>query len=281
MLASMKELLVYAEMGGYAIGAFNIYNLEGVRAVWNAAEATRSPVMLQIHPAAFKHGGAALIAICLAAAHEASVPIGVHLDHSTHSGDVETALRAGVTSIMADGSHLSYDENVGFTHAMARLARQHAAGIEAELGRLSGTEDGLTVQEYKARLTDPARAAQFVAETGIDALAVCIGNVHGHYRAEPKLDFSRLRAIRQAVAVPLVLHGASGLPAEIIQESIRLGVRKFNVNTELRDAYRRALQERLAAPQSPDLLELMQAAIDAMQGVVTEKLKLFGSGVAT
>jgi tagatose 1,6-diphosphate aldolase GatY/KbaY len=277
MLAAMTALLRDAMAGDYAIGAFNIYNLEGVRAVVRAAEAGRSPAMLQILPSALQHGGPPLVALCLAAARNAAVPIAVHLDHSASPADIQSALAAGLTSVMADGSHLPYSENIAFTRHMVALAQTHQATVEAELGRLTGTEDGLTIPEYEAKLTDPGQAADFVAQTGIAALAVCIGNVHGRYRSEPRLDFDRLAAIRQAVAIPLVLHGASGLPQAMVHRSIALGVRKFNVNTEVREAYVHTLRERLQDPKSPDLLDLMQSAEQAMQAVVAEKLQLFAS----
>jgi tagatose 1,6-diphosphate aldolase GatY/KbaY len=276
MLASMGLLLRDAIGGGYAIGAFNVYNLEGVRAVVGAAEAQHSPVMLQLHPSALQHGGRPLVALCLEAAQGAGVPVAVHLDHSTAPDDITAALTAGMTSIMADGSHLSYADNVTFTRHMVSLAHAHHAGVEAELGRLSGTEDGLTIPEYEAKLTDPAQAADFVSQTGVDALAVCIGNVHGRYRSEPRLDFARLAAIHQAVAVPLVLHGASGLPEDTVQRSIALGVHKFNVNTEVREAYISTLRQSLQGAKTPDLVELMHSAETAMQAVVAEKLRLFG-----
>ncbi len=277
MLAPTIELLNRAQEGGYAIGAFNVYNLEGVRAVVTAAEAGRSPAMLQILPTALKHGGPPLVALCLTAAREASVPMAVHLDHSTSADDIRAALDAGLTSVMADGSHLPYPDNVAFTCQMADLVHEQGGTVEAELGRLTGSEDGLTVPEYEARLTSPGEAADFVAQTNIDALAVCIGNVHGRYPGEPRLDFERLDAIRNTVSVPLVLHGASGLPEAMVRRSIELGVTKFNVNTEVRAAYVGALRERIDAPDSPDLLELMQSAITAMQPVVSAKLRLFGS----
>lgn len=277
MLVAMTTLLHEAMAPAYAIGAFNIYNLEGARAVVRAAEAGRSPAMLQLLPSALQHGGPPLVALCLAAAREAAVPMAVHLDHSASATDIQAALTAGLPSVMADGSHLAYEDNIAFTHATVLAARRHNAAVEAELGRLTGTEDGLTIPEYEAKLTDPAQASDFVRRTGIDALAVCIGNVHGRYRGEPRLDFDRLAAVRQAVAVPLVLHGASGLPADMVQQAIALGVRKFNVNTEVREAYVQTLRERFHAPKAPDLLELMQHAEAAMQEVVTEKLRLFGS----
>ncbi len=277
MLTSTITLLQTAQAEGYAIGAFNVYNLEGAKAVVAAAEAENSPAMLQIHPGALKHGGLPLVALCLAAAREAKVPLSVHLDHSASVNDIVTALRAGLSSIMADGSHLDYNENVAFTRQMTALVHQHNGMVEAELGRLTGTEDDLTVPEYEAKLTDPDQAAEFVAHTQIDALAVCIGNVHGRYHRRPQLDFHRLEAIQKNISVPLVLHGASGLPETMVKQSMELGVCKFNVNTEIRHAYLTTLQECLSATDLPDLAPLMKEAISAMQAVVAAKLRLFES----
>lgn len=276
MLVDLRAVLAAAQTGGYAVGAFNVYNLEGVRAVIGAAEAARSPVILQFHPSALSYGGQALIALCLAAAREARVPAAVHLDHSPTHAAMRTALEAGMRSVMADGAHLSYADNVAFTTEAVTLARAYDGAVEGELGLLSGTEDGLTVPERAAKMTDPAEAGDFIAQTSIDALAVCIGNVHGRYHGEPRLDFERLAAIQRNVTVPLVLHGASGLPREAITRAITLGVCKFNVNTEVRAAYVAALRRGLAS-EHPDLLDLLQAAIAAMQEVVADKLRLFGS----
>jgi tagatose 1,6-diphosphate aldolase GatY/KbaY len=277
MLTPTIELLNAARAGGYAVGAFNVYNLEGARAVVAAAEAERSPAMLQILPSALKHGGPPLVALCLAAAREASVPMGVHLDHSASPDDIRAALAAGLTSVMADGSHLPFADNVAFTREMVELVHGRGGAVEAELGRLTGTEDGLAVPEYEAKLTSPGPAADFAAQTGVDALAVCIGNVHGRYPGEPRLDFERLDAIARTVSVPLVLHGASGLPEAMVRRSIELGITKFNVNTEVRSAYVGALRGRFDSPDSPDLLDLMQSAIAAMQPLISTKLQLFGS----
>jgi tagatose 1,6-diphosphate aldolase GatY/KbaY len=277
MLSSTIELLETARRHIYAIGAFNVYNLEGVRAVIDAAEACRSPAMLQIHPSALEYGGSPLVALCLAAAIEASVPIAVHLDHSTSEVDIHAALEAGMTSVMADGSPLPYEENLAFTKKMTVLAHASGAVVEAEIGRISGTEDGLTIAEKEAKMTDPVQAVEFVAATGVDALAVTIGNVHGEYRSEPRLDFPRLAEIRRRVSLPLVLHGASGLPPEMISQSIELGVCKFNVNTEVRQAYMAALKDGLCGTSKQDLLNSMGSAIEAMEAVITEKMHLFGS----
>ena len=277
MLTSTLDMLHAARAGGYAIGGFNVYNLEGARAVVAAAEAERSPAMLQIHPSALAHGGAPLIALCMEAARAASVPFAVHLDHSSVADAIRAALDAGVASIMADGSHLPYEQNLAFTAAMADLAHACGAAVEAELGRLAGSEDGLTVPEYQAKLTDPDQAADFVARAGVDTLAVCIGNVHGHYRGEPALDFARLERLRWTVPIPLVLHGASGLPAPMVRRAIELGVCKLNVNTEVRDAYLAALVDGVSVDERLDLLDLMRATTDAMRAVVAAKLRLFGS----
>ncbi|MEB3291996.1 MAG: class II fructose-bisphosphate aldolase [Synechococcales bacterium] len=277
MLASTRELLETARRHSYAIGAFNVYNLEGVKAVIQAAEAAYSPAMLQIHPSALKYGRSSLIALCLEAARSATVPISVHLDHSTDSEDIRQALQSGMRSIMADGSPFEYEKNLEFTQQMTFLAHQYGAIVEAEIGRISGTEDGLTIAEKEAKMTDPDQAVEFVKRTNVDALAVTIGNVHGEYKSPPRLDFDRLATIRSRLSIPLVLHGASGLPAEMISRSIQLGVCKFNVNTEVRQAYLQSLKAEICGKSPQDLLEIAGEAIEAMQTVIAEKLALFGS----
>ena len=277
MLTSVIEILLKAQLDRYAVGAFNVYNLEGVRAVVLAAEKEHSPVILQVHPKAVEIGGWVLVDLCLAAAKTARVPVGVHLDHSTSAVDIRVALKLGVPSFMADGSHLPYRENVDFSRKMANLAHTANAAIEVELGRLSGTEDGLSVPERNARLTDPNQAADFVQRTGADCLAVCIGNVHGKYVGEPNLDMERLSAIRNAVDVPLVLHGASGLPTEMIRRAIARGVCKFNVNTELREVFVATFSKRVGLGKQLELPDMMKQTIDAMQHVVCAKIQTFDS----
>lgn len=277
MLTSTQELLETARRNTYAIGAFNVYNLEGVKAVVNAAETSRSPAMLQLHPSALKYGKLPLIALCLEAANTATVPIAVHLDHSTSAKDIWLALEAGVRSIMADGSPMPYAENQQFTQEMTELAHRYGAVVEAEIGRISGTEDGLTIAEKEAKMTDPEQALEFVQRTRVDSLAVTIGNVHGEYKSPPRLDFERLYQIRRLLDIPLVLHGASGLPEAMISQSIQLGVCKFNVNTEVRQAYMQALQDEICGETVGDLLEVAEEAIAAMEAVITDKLYLFGS----
>lgn len=277
MNTTLSELLADASKNNYALGAFNVYNLEGVKAVINAGEQENSPVMLQLHPAAFKLGGVELIATCLKAAEVSSTKVLVHLDHASAEKDIDLALSNGLKSIMADGSIHSVEENYAFTLRMSKKAHDAGALVEAELGRLSGTEDGLTIEEYDAKLTDPEMAVDFIQKTGIDSLAVCIGNVHGHYPGEPKLDFDRLEKLNKVVSVPLVMHGASGLSDVLVHRSIDLGIRKFNVNTEIRDAYMQVIRSIGKLEKKVDLVDVMSLSIMAMQQVVVEKIRLFRS----
>ncbi|MEM6592787.1 MAG: class II fructose-bisphosphate aldolase, partial [Cyanobacteria bacterium P01_C01_bin.73] len=180
-------------------------------------------------------------------------------------------------SVLADGSKLAFQDNLAFTRDMALLAHGRGATVEAEVGRISGTEDGMTIAEKEAKMTDPHQASEFVAASGVDFLAVTIGNVHGQYHGEPQLDFERLAQIRQRLQIPLVLHGASGLPAEMIQRSIELGVCKFNVNTEVRQKYLQFWREYGKTDSQQDLLDCQKAATAAMQAVIAEKIRLFGS----
>lgn len=276
MLASTLELLLEAQGDRRAIAAFNVYTIEGVRGVVNAAEALGQPIILQAHPGALKHGRWPLIAAMLQAARDAAVPVAVQLDHSTSMDDIAAALKLGVSSVMADGSDLPYEQNVDFVKAAVQLAAANGQSVEGELGKLSGTEDDITVEAYQARLTMPEQAEQFVDHTGVQMLAVCIGNVHGVYRTPPQLDFDRLAAIRARVHVPLVLHGASGLPEDQIQRCIALGICKFNVNTELRHAALEGMRRTLADASS-DLGDVIQSSIKAMQAVASQKIRLFSN----
>ncbi|KDP25980.1 hypothetical protein JCGZ_22710 [Jatropha curcas] len=275
-LSSTKDLLLNAENGGYAIGAFNVYNMEGAEAVVAAAEEENSPAIIQIHPSALKQGGIPLVAACVSAAEQATVPITVHFDHGASKQELVGALDMGFDSVMADGSHLLFKDNIYFTKYITSLAHSKNMLVEAELGRLSGTEDEWTVEEYEARLTDINQAEEFIDETGIDALAVCIGNVHGKYPPSgPNLKLDLLKDLYQLSSkkgVILVLHGASGLPKELVKACIKRGVRKFNVNTEVRKAY----MDSLSIPKK-DLVHVMDSAKEAMKAVIAEKMHLFGS----
>jgi len=277
MLVPLEQILQRARQNRYAVGAFNIYNLEGVLAVIQSAEALGSPVIIQLLPSALELGGTPLIQLCLEAGDKAQVPVAIHLDHCPSQKMIQAALAAGISSVMADGSGLEYAGNLAFTKNIVQEAVLYSAGVEGELGRLSGSEDGLTVAAAATKMTQPEEAADFVKQTGICALAVCIGNIHGHYKTEPRLDFKRLAAIAAAVSVPLVLHGTSGLPDEMIVRAIAHGVCKFNVNTEIRTAYTHSLSRLFVGGNLPELVDVMRDGIAAMQGPIQSKIRLFGS----
>ena len=267
------EALVDARDRGRALGAFNVYTLEGALAVARGAAAARRAAIVQLHPAALDHGGPALLAACRRLADAAEVPLFVALDHCEDPGRIYPHLEA-VDHVMADGSRFDVGENERWTAAVAARARAAGVSVEAELGRLAGEEDGLSVDERDARMTDPAIVAAFLARTRVDALAVTVGNVHGAYASrDPDLDWARLDAVRAAAGdVPLVLHGASGLSQRVISRAISAGVCKFNVNTELRAAARAAYAE------GGDVLAAAERATSAMAGVVEAKLLAFDAG---
>ena len=274
MLVSSLTLLESARKGGYAVGGFDVYNLEGIRAILAAADAERSPIIMQIPPAAMRFGGMPFIAFCQASARNATVPVAVHLDHASSPDDIRHALAVGVNSIMIDGSRMPFERNVMLTRNLASLAHEHHAVVEATLGSLLGREEA---QTHAANLTDPEAAATFVQQTGVDVLAVYIGKEHGDYRDEPQLDLVRLAQIRQVVDVPLVLHGVSGFPDRLVRIAIELGVSKLNVSTEVRTAYLRALRTQLDGGASTEMIPLMEHVSDAMRGVIVTKIQLFGS----
>ena len=274
MLASTRDIIGMAEEEGIAVGSFNVYNLEGAVAVIRSSEQEKLPVILQIAPVSLESVGSALVALTLAMAEDSTVPTSVHLDHCPQQDQIDRVVSMGLRSVMADGSHLSYEENIDFTFNVVNKMRSFGGFVEGELGRLTGTEDGLTIPEYESLLTDPDQAADYCHKTDIDALAVCVGNIHGKYIQEPKLDFDRLSTIRDSVSVPLVLHGASGLPEWMISRAIDLGVRKFNVNTEVRTAFLESVSSSID-DKTLDLARLMEISIDSMSQVVTSKIRQF------
>ena len=284
MLANTIDLVQEARSRGVAIGAFNTYNLELTRAIVEAAEKLSQPVILQLGVPAIKAGGEPLALATLAAARVASVPVAVHLDHCPDMSLIEARFAWGFSSALADGSRLPFVENIAFTRRAVELASQYGGVIEAELGYLAGTEDGVTVEEVEASLTDPTQAHEFIAATGAAMLAVSIGNVHGYVPNPPPLDFARLAQVAAQVDVALVLHGASGIPKEDIQQAIRMGIAKLNINTEVRTAFLRAIAawgarvgpEPDLSRKGQDLLDVMQEAIAAAEGVVTSTIRTCG-----
>lgn len=275
---TLREVLQNAQQEGYAVGAFNANNMEIVKAIMEAAVEERSPVILQASQGALRYAGLNYItAMVRAAAEEADVPVVLHLDHGTSFEQTMLCLRYGFSSVMFDGSRYPLEENIARTAKVAEVAHAMGATVEGELGKIGGTEDDISVDEREAFFTDPAEAEQFVREAGIDALAVAIGTAHGPYKGEPVLDFERLAAIKKVVPVPLVLHGASGVPAESIRKAIELGVCKINIDTELRQAFVRGVQRVIREhPDEIDPRKILGPAKEAMKAVVKEKMCLFG-----
>ena len=277
MLVPGRELLQWAVANGRAVGSFNTYNLEITRAILNAAEVRGAPVFLAIGRAALDYAGfTPMTQAMLAAAREASVPVAVHLDHCPDLDFIARCIEAGFTSVMVDGSSLPFEANLALTRDAVRAAR--GVTLEAELGGVAGDEDRSGDQATRIPMTDPDEAARFAAETGIDSLAIAIGNAHGFYSGEPRLDFARLQGLASRVEVPLVLHGASGIADADLRRCIELGVRKVNVNTEIRYALFASLRDSLQrGVPGYDVTRLLGAAVAAMQRVVEEKLAVFGA----
>ncbi len=238
MLVTTKEMLLDAQRNHYAVGAFNIENLEFVMAVLAAAEETKSPVIMQTTPGTVKSAGLDYFyGMVKAAAERASVPVALHLDHGDGFDRCMQALRVGYTSVMIDGSHESFEDNIALTASVARVGAAMGVPVEAELGKVGGKEDDGPAVEGENPYTDPDEAREFVERTGCTSLAIGVGTAHGVYTETPHIEQDVVKAIRAAVDVPLVLHGTSGVPDEQVAEAVKNGICKVNYATELRQAY--------------------------------------------
>jgi fructose-bisphosphate aldolase class II len=297
-----KELLLAASASGRAVGAFNFSNLEFLQAIVAAADARQTPVFLATSESAVGYAGIEyIVAMARTAAALTKVPLCLHLDHGRDLALLQRCIKAGYTSVMIDASPLPFDENLRQTRAVVDMARPAGVSVEAELGRLVGREDGVVVAEREAMLVDPTEAARFVAETGVDSLAPAIGTAHGafKFKGEPKLDFARLERVKQVTGgLPLVLHGASSVPKDLVEKctrygidvkgargvpepdlvrAIKLGVNKVNVDTDLRLAFaaevRRVFSEE---PKEFDPRHYLGRARDTVTELVEQKIELFG-----
>ena len=280
MIVSSLDLYQAARAGGYAVGAFNVSTLEAVRAIIAAAEELSAPVVIETSPGEMKYMGAANVAdIVRNTADSLKIPVAIHLDHGQNMEQVKEAIDAGYTSIHIDASALGYEENLALTKEATVYAHSKGITVEGELGHVGGASEvhDEDVEIEKSTYTDPEQAAVFVHETGIDILASSIGNIHGIYENEPELDFERLEKIGQ-IGIPLSLHGGSGIPSEQVKKAISLGIRKVNVNTELRAAYTNTLREELN--EHPDEIvpyKYLPEEVEAMKQVVMKKIEIFGS----
>ena len=272
MLVTSKELLLKAQEGGYAVGAFNVENMEMVQAVLEAAEELNSPVIMQTTPSTVKYAGLDYyLANVEAAAKRTKVPVVMHLDHGNSFELAMQAYSTGYTSIMIDGSHESFEDNIAVSKAVADACHPGKVPVEAELGKVGGKEDDLDGGDDNP-YTDPQEAKEFVERTGCDSLAVAVGNVHGVYSAEPKIRFDIIEEVHKEVSVPLVLHGASGIGDEDIKKAIKCGIAKINIHTELCQAAMEAINEHKDEP----FLAVERAVREAVKERAMYKIKLFG-----
>src|SRR5699024_451229 len=279
MLVSGKEILQHAHENNYGVGAFNVNNMEIVQAIIEAAEETKSPVILQASQGGLKYAGVEYIAeLGKVAARNASVPVAIHLDHGTDFEQVIKCIRYGFTSMMIDGSKHDFEENIAITNKVIEVCDPIGVSVEAELGKIGGTEDDITVAEKDATFTDPQEAKEFVERTGVDSLAIAVGTAHGVYKGKPELDFDRIKTIKETLNMPLVLHGSSGVAAEDIQKAVSLGINKINIDTDLRLAFSKAIHEFVEAnPEVIETRKIIGPAREAMKEKVKEKMSLFGS----
>jgi len=261
---------------GVSVVAFNIHNMEMIQAVVESAVEENSPVIIQTTPGTLKHAGIPYIAaIVKTAAQLYDIPISLHLDHCPSFEIVIQCIRNGYNSVMIDGSHLPYKENVDLVKKVTEIAHAAGVAVEGEIGRIGGTEDNITVDEREAALTLPEEAESFVKATGVDTLAVAIGTAHGVYKGEPKLDFKRLKEIKALVDLPLVLHGASGVPNRSVIKSMENGICKVNIATELKIPMAEAIYNYfLKNPKGNDPRKYMGIGKKAVKAVVKEKIRL-------
>ncbi len=279
MLVTGKQILDHANENGYAVGAFNVNNMEIVQAIIRAAEETQSPVILQASQGAIKYAEIEYIsAMAKVAAEKASVPVALHLDHGTDFQQIMLCLRHGFTSVMIDASKHSLDENIEISKQIVDISHAVGVSVEAELGKIGGTEDDITVDEREATMTDPDEAERFVKETGIDSLAIAVGTAHGPYKGEPKLDFDRIKAIKERLNIPLVLHGSSGVPEESIKKAVANGINKINIDTDIRMAFNRAVRSFINDnPDAYDPRKILGPGRKEAQSIIADKMRMFES----
>jgi fructose-bisphosphate aldolase, class II len=278
-LVGSREMLYKAMEEGYAVGAFNVSNLDMVRAIVEGAEAERAPIILAAAAAQIKYCRLDLLAAtCIAAADAAKVPIALHLDHGPSYADNVACLQAGFTSLMFDGSSLPYDENVRLTREVVQLGHSVGLGVEAELGRVLRAANEPTPDDVRACYTNPDEAREFVKATDADFLAISVGSVHNMIKRSAEIDLQRIADIRERTRRPLVMHGGSGVPHEVTRQAVANGICKFNVSTELLKQLRAGMEKAFAdLPGELNSRTLMPGPMALVRDTVQEKIRLFGS----
>lgn len=278
-LVPMTAFLEDSKKNKYAVGQFNINNLEFVQAITEAAKAEKSPVIFGVSEGAMKYMGIDYtVAMAKAAAKTAGVPIALHLDHGSSFEVVMKCIQAGFTSVMFDGSHHPFEENIRLTKQVVEAAHAVGVSVEGELGTIGGVEDDLNVAEEDAALAKPEEAIRFWEETKVDYMAIAVGTAHGMYKGVPTIHYDIIEAVASKIPAPIVLHGGSGVPDEAIRESIKHGVGKINVNTENQVACTAEIRKILAEkPNEIDPRKYLGPAREAIKQTVIEKIRLFGS----
>jgi fructose-bisphosphate aldolase class II len=288
-LDHIKNLVKKAHGGKYGIGSFNTQNLEITLGIVRGALAARAPVIIQVSESTIEYAGLKPITHIVSTVAKnlaVNIPVALHLDHGKKFQSIVECIEAGFSSIMMDASHLPFDENVALTRKAVEYAHKRGVWAQGELGRLKGVEDVVKVAEREAFMTNPKEADEFVKKTGVDTLAVSIGNIHGIVKFKkgvPELDLKRLKEISERVKIPLVLHGASGIKKEEIKKAVKLGINVINIDTEIRLAFTGSLRNTLGKDKEIyDPRKVLAPVIDAVAKVVNEKIKMFGSaGKAT
>lgn len=278
MLLNMKELLQVANEKNFAVPAFNIGTGQILKAVIECCEEKKAPVILAIHPSELEFQGDNFIASCIAAAHSSKIPMAIHLDHGSKIEQIMRAVRAGFTSVMIDASHLSFEENIAISKKVVEMVHPLGVSVEAELGTIGTTGNDSEGGADEIVYTKPDDAVAFVKETGVDTLAIAIGTAHGIYPKgfKPELKLDLLSEIKSKINIPLVLHGGSANPDEEIAESVKRGINKINISSDIKDAFYQQLRITLGNNLSVrEPFELYLESIDVMKKVICQKIDLF------
>lgn len=276
-LVSMRNVLLNAKKSRYAVTAFNIENMEMAQTVIQTAAELRSPVIIQTTPGTIKYAGLSMLhAMVAEEAEKVDIPVVLHLDHGNSFELCCDAIREKYTSVMIDGSKLPFEENVELTSKVVRKAAQYGIDVEGELGLVGGKEDSHQVKSDAKIYTDPQQAYKFWKLTGVHSLAIAIGTSHGFYKGKPKLDFERLKEISKLVDIPIVLHGASGLPDEQIQKAVSLGICKVNFATELRAAFTSGVRKALFNQSVYDPKVFLHKGSESVAEIVRHKIAICG-----
>ncbi|MCG8484224.1 MAG: class II fructose-bisphosphate aldolase [Clostridia bacterium] len=278
-LVTLKEILAGTREGRYAVGAFNFNGYEDAQGIIEGALAKNSPVIMMASMGAVQYIGLKqTVGMIKGMAESVNIPVCLHLDHATDYDLIIEAVKEGFTSVMIDASAKDYETNIAESKAIVEFAREYNCSVEAELGKVGGKEDNIVVDDASAAFTNPDDVVRFVEETGIDALAIAIGTVHGFYKSEPKLDFERLEKIAAITDCPLVLHGGSGVPVEDFKKCIQLGMSKINVGTELKATATNTIRTQVGEiPNEVDQRKILGPIKEACAEVVKEKIDIFGS----